>query len=139
MNLQDLFPEEAQDGRGFAYNLGRWPNPTRSNNSHTHPQLHSTRDDGLDIHMPRLRNNLDHANLVGQLAKSKETNDMAYDFYDFAHSNDLDFLMTANDDAAMPYSDSRLGVGMDTDHNWGDASQLDIFDGFFFGNVGNQG
>ena len=69
------------------------------------------------------------------------TNGMTYDIYDFANSHDLDFLTNRNghdqDDSTMVY-EAGLELGIDQGHHWGNGTQLDLFDGFFFGNVGNS-
>lgn len=60
---------------------------------------------------------------------------------DFVGMPAMDFLNTAPDgefNADMSGIDLGFGMGTDFQHDWSDGTQLDLFDGFFFGN-GNGG
>lgn len=141
LNLRDLFPDETQDGRSFGSNLGRWHGPPRSDMASTPSSLpHVKQRDGLIVPVPQHPNSTNRSPAMGPSAPMKSgANDMTYDMYGFSNSNDLDFLTNDNDSTAMFYGDSGLDLGIDEGHNWGDGMQLDLFDGFFFGNVGGVG
>lgn len=138
MNLRDLFPDETQDGRSFGSNLGRWHGLPRSDSASV-PSLPQVQQDGLIVPVPQHPNSVDRSPAIGPSAVNAGSNDMTYDMYGFANSNDLDFLTNDNDNTAIFYGDSGLDLGIDEGHNWGDGMQLDLFDGFFFGNVGAVG
>lgn len=139
MNLRDLFPGETQDGRSFGSNLGRWHGPPRSDISSTPSTLPHGQQDGVTVPVPQHPNSLDRIRTTGPSAANAGANDLTYDMYGFANSNDLDFLTNENDSTASFCGDSGLDLGLDEGHNWGDGMQLDLFDGFFFGNVGSVG
>lgn len=139
MNLRDLFPAETQDARSFASNLGRLQSPPRSEVSPTPSSLPHVHQDGLVGSVPRHPNSIDRASATGPSAMNVGANDMNYDMYGFAHCNDLDFLTNDNVNMTLFYGDSGLDLGFEEGHNWGGGMQLDLFDGFFFGNVGNAG
>ena len=48
----------------------------------------------------------------------------------------LNFSSSNMDDANLDTSalDIGYGMGLDYDHDWNDGQQIDLFDGFFFGN-----
>lgn len=139
MNLRDLFPDETQDGRSFGSNLGRWHGPLRSDISTTPSSLPHGQQDGVIVPVPQHPNSLDRTPTTGPSAVNAGANNLTYDTYGFANSNDLDFLTNENDSTASFYGDPGLDLGLDEGRNWGDGMQLDLFDGFFFGNVGSVG
>ena len=139
MNLRDLFPAETQDARSFESNLGQLQGPPRSDVSRPPSSLPHVEQDGFVGPVPQHPNSIDRASATGPSAMNVRANDMAYDMYGFAHCNDLDFLTNDNDNTTLFYGDSGLDLGFEEGHNWGDGMQLDLFDGFFFGNVGNTG
>lgn len=137
MNLRDLFPVELQDGRPFGSNLGRWEGPPRSNPA---PVASS---------MPCPDQGITHASIQQppgiNLAATEQpqppavVNNATYDIYGFPDRHEFDFLTSDNENSATFYDDSGLELGIDEGHDWSDGMQMDLFDGFFFGNVGNQG
>lgn len=141
LNLRDLFPEETQDGRSFGSNLGRWQTLPRSNMSTEAASLPRVPPDGLNPSIALQPNTIDPIHAMGHAAMDPGTNGLTYDMYGFANSNEVDFSSNNHDDhdsAAMIYGDSGLGLGIDEGHQWGHGTQLDLFDGFFFGSVGNS-
>lgn len=139
LNLRDLFPDETQNGYSFGSNLGRWHGLPRSDIASASSSLPHVQPDGLIVPFPDDGNRVDGASAMEPSAVNAGANDMTYDTYGFANSNELDFLTNDNDSTAMFYGDSGLDLGIDEGHNWGDGMQLDLFDGFFFGNVGTLG
>lgn len=55
----------------------------------------------------------------------------------YTSMNDLDFLMT-NESTAMYGGNPCSDFGSTGDHDWADGTQLDLFDGFFFGGTYNS-
>lgn len=143
MNLRDLFPNETQDGRSFGSNLGRSHGLSRSDIASALASVPRAQQDGLIVPVSQHPNSIDRAPAMEPAAVTDGANDMTYDMYGFANSNDLDFLTNDDDNTAMLYGNSGLDLGIDDGHSWGDGMPLDLFDGFFFGNIagtaGNSG
>ena len=137
MNLRDLFTDELQDGRSFGSNLGRWQAAMQVDPATVQPPQ--------QFQVPaEVATSEQHYsfNPMQPTASSTfhgtEANHEAYDAYDLPGSGGLDFLLADNDGAA--YLDQPgLDLGFDSRHDWADGAQLDLFDGFFFGGMGNVG
>ncbi len=161
-NLRDLFPDQTQDGRPFGSNLDRWQGLPRSDDvsasSINHPALPYLHQDGLNNlphHIPHHRNenerNIGPAQGVnlGQRAAASPAG-MTYDgnMYPLSSvdstetTNMQDFSTNSeNDENTFFYGDpfkSDLGIVDDGQYDYGDGTQLNLFDGFFFGNTGNN-
>lgn len=163
-NLRDLFPEQSQDGRPFGSNVGRWQTPLTPMDdrfpSITHPTLPTHfQQDGNDsphqaFHPHQPEGNAQHNfdSVPGAAAMNVgNSGAMPYDtnLYDLAaNANDAtamqpDYLTNTDelkDENLYAYGGDpyRLDTGIidDGQYNWGNGTQLDLFDGFFFGNAG---
>lgn len=165
-NLRDLFPEQNQDGRPFESNVVRWQTPLTPLDdrfsSVNHPTLptyfQQDRNDaahqGFHPHEPE--SNIQHnPDSVSDAAAMYAGNSgvMPYDtsLYDLrANVDDTtamqpDYLTNDNElknENLFVYGDDPshrldLGVMDDGQYNWGNGTQFDLFDGFFFGNAGS--
>ena len=137
MNLRDLFPDETQDGRAFSSNLGRWQASTQSSMPtlplSTQPQPYQP---SPDVGMTEQQyGSFDSTQPTPPSAFAPMTSHNApYDVYGFSNANDLDFLM-ANSSTTGYNGQPGLDLGFDSEHDWADGAQMDLFDGFFFGGL----
>lgn len=165
-NLRDLFPEQSQDGRPFGSNVGRWQIPLTPLDgrfsSVNHPTLPTYfQQDPNDAahqrfhpHKPESNTQYNPDSAPGAAAMNAGNSGMMpYDtnLYNLgANVNDTtamlpDYLMNTNelnDENLFVYGDDPshrldLGVMDDEQYNGGNGTQLDLFDGFFFGNAGS--
>ena len=135
MNLRDLFPVESQDGRSFGSNLSRWEGPPRSNPSSTKSSLPSPNQGIQNTGIQQMRG-MSPAQ-AGQSKPTTAMNNMTYDIYGFPNMHEFDFLTNDGESSTTFYGDSGLDLGIDEGHDWSDGMQIDLFDGFFFGNAAN--
>lgn len=158
-NLRDLFPEQSQDGRPFGSNVGRWQAPLTpmddwfsSINQPAYPAYfqqdgNDAPDQGFHQHEPE--SNTQHN--PGSFPDAAAINTGKPNLYDLAANvNDTtarqpDYLRNTdelNNENLYIYGDDpsyRLDLGTidDGQYSWGNGTQLDLFDGFFFGNAGS--
>lgn len=165
-NLRDLFPEQSQDGRPFGSNVGRWQTPLTPLDDRFFSVNHSTyptyfQQDRNDAAHQRFHPNQPEGNTQSNsdsapgaaAMNAGNSGAMPYDsnLYDFgANVNDMtamqpDYLTNTdelNNENLFVYGDDPshrldLGVMDDEQYNVGNGMQLDLFDGFFFGNAGS--
>jgi len=127
MNLQDLFPE-LRDGRTFDGGFGHWQSPA----SHILPMQPIPRY----VQAPNDSNASSHYDADVTHSTANPSMKPLNDPYTF--TNDLDFLMT-NESTAMYGGNPGLDFGSTGDHGWADGTQVDLFDGFFFGGTHSSG
>lgn len=121
MNLRDLFPE-MQDGRTFDGGFGHWQSPApHILPMQPTPQYHQAPNDSNVS--SQYHADVKHSTVN---PSTKPLNDA------YTSTNDLDFVMTS-ESTAMYGGNPGLDFGSAGDHNWADGTQLDLFDGFFFG------
>lgn len=162
-NLRDLFPEQSQDGRPFGSNVGRWQTPLTplddrfsSVNYPTLPNyFQQDRNDAahqrFHPHQPGSNTQHNPDSAPGAAAMNAGNSGvMPYDsnLYDLgANVNDTtamqpDYLTNIdelNNENLFVYGDDpshRLDLGVMDDEQY-NGTQLDLFDGFFFGNAGS--
>lgn len=108
-----------------------------------HSSLAGIHQDGFNPPVSLQQNNINQIQPMDRPGMDLGVSGMRYDTYGFTNINDLDFLMNSNDNnndnTTMFYGDSGFDLGIDEGNHWGNGPQLDLFDGFFFGNVGNSG
>lgn len=161
-NLRDLFPEQSQDGRPFGSNVGRWQtpltpmdDPLSSINHPTYPASFQQNGDeafhqGFHPSEPGGNTQLNPDSVPGAAAMNTgNSGAIPYDTNSYhlaANVNDAtsmepDYLRDANeqnDEDLYVYSDDpSYRLDGDGKYNWGNGAQLDLFDGFFFGNAGS--
>ena len=136
MNLRDLFPVEL-DERPFGSDIGRWEGPPGSNPSSiaSSVPVHSQGITNTGLRQPRSIIPV----VTEQSQPTMVLSNTTYDIYGFPNTHEFDFLASGNEKSTTFYGDSGLDLGVDEGHDWSDGMQMDLFDGFFFGNVGNQG
>lgn len=164
-NLRDLFPEQSQDGRPFGSNVGRWQTPLTPMDdrfsSINHPTLPTYfQQDGNDApphqgfhpHEPdgNVQCNLDpvpgdaamNAGNSGAMPYNTNLYDLAANVNE-STAMQTDYLTTTDelkdenlyDYGGDPSYGLDLGIIDDGQYNGGNGTQLDLFDGFFFGNA----
>lgn len=165
-NLRDLFPEQSQDGRPFGSNVSRWKTPLTPLDdrfsSVNHPSLPTYFQQGRNDaahqdchpHQPEINTQHNPDSAPGAAAMNAGNSGvMPYDtnLYDLgANANDttamqpdcLTNTVEMNNENLFVYGDDsshRLDLGFmdDGQYNGGNGTQLDLFDGFFFGNAGS--
>lgn len=134
MNLRDLFAGELQDGRPFGSNLGRSQASAQSSltalqqPSQVHAPLESMKSEQQYNFSP-VRPTPPSAFIDSSM------NDEPYNIDEFTNVDGLDFLLANNIDVGY-HGQSGLNLGFEGQHDWADGTQLDMFDGFFFGGSG---
>ena len=138
MNLRDLFPESTQQERNFARNLGRWQ-PQAPPSVAVQPEAHSFRE---LLNSPMPSQQIIHqptpptfsSNPSYEMQGVDMMNQQAYDGY--SYTNDIDSLLTDSSSTAAFNGHPGFTLGFDSEHDWSEGVQLDLFDGFFFGGGG---
>ncbi|KAL9032383.1 MAG: hypothetical protein Q9214_007993 [Letrouitia sp. 1 TL-2023] len=128
MNLRDLFADELQDGRPFGSNLGRSQASAQSSLTPLQQPLETMKSEQQYTFSP-VRPTPPSAFIDSNM------NDEPYNTDEFSNIDGLDFLL-ANDIDVGYHGQSGLNLGFEGQHDWADGTQLDIFDGFFFGGTG---
>lgn len=134
-NLRDLFPEQLGD-RQSGSNLGCWEEPPSGSSLTASPLLSPNRDIINTSAQQRCSINAAKAGQVRPTSTAKST---TYDIYGFPDQHEFDFLTNYHENSRTFKGEPGLDLGIDEGHDWSDGMQVDLFDGFFFGNVGNSG
>ena len=158
MNLRDLFPEEIDTHDLPSQSVSAFNAPTirqqqtfqQGPSQATAPPPQGTQSMALNMNS-QISAGLGmggNNNASDQAAQFWNPQQQQTPFYnsslygsEFVGMPNMDFLNSApGDDFNTDMSGIDLGFGMGTDfqHDWNDGTQLDLFDGFFFGN-GNGG
>ena len=137
MNLRDLFPEQTQEERNFARNLGRWqpqaPPPTAQSDVLSYQDLLKSPMQPQQLLQQQTPSTFSSAPPYGMQGVDM-MNSQAYDGYDY--TNDLDSLLADSSSTAAFNGHPGFTLGFDSEHDWSEGAQLDLFDGFFFGGGG---
>lgn len=139
MNLRDLFPDELQDGRSFLSNVNRWSDPMQSQISTTQPSQQPDYQDPNFGQQQGYQTDPNQATGASYTMPTTISNtpDNMQGFNGSGNNFDFDFLASNDDSTGVYHGNSGLHLGFHSEHDWADGAQMDLFDGFFFGGVGN--
>lgn len=163
-NLRDLFPEETAESRTFARNLERWQTPASSQTQqdilyqqllNAGPQAFQQQQffppqplpaqDQPSTPTPTFTtpsyNSTSHsaeANSIYSPAPPSsyplQTGTGAPD--STFQASDIDALLADTNNTTVYNGHPGFTLGFDSEHDWNDGTQIDLFDGFFFGGNG---
>lgn len=162
MNLKDLFPEETQETRNFARNIGHWQYPHQVQQIHPAPQLtpqntmysdmgSSPSAAPAQLYQGQRRQQQQQPQQMSQhtspylqtynlpannmMPMAQQAGQGGYDIYGF--NSDIDSLLAES--TAQYTGQPGYSLGFDSEHDWSEGGGADLFDGFFFGGAAAAG
>ena len=131
MNLQDLFPEDTQQNRIFARNIGQWQAPVSRGPTNQPEMMYQPLPQQQQRSSPAPTFTTPTYDIPPVPNDVLDNPPFDYGF------NEIDSLLA--DTTATYNGQPGLTLGFDSEHNWSDGGQLDLFDGFFFGGPAANG